>query len=110
MCLLTETRALSAQGEKRALVGNLTMPAGRPRPDSPHRDGTRLGRVDIGTGTAASNREVFGSLLEPRRGNIEIHVEDSRRPAGRGGSSGTVPDAARGRRRRRGGCWCSPRR
>ena len=26
MCLLTETRALSAQGEKRALVGNLTMP------------------------------------------------------------------------------------
>ena len=27
MCLLTETRALSAQGEKRALVGNLTMPA-----------------------------------------------------------------------------------
>ena len=32
-------------------------------------------------------REVFGSLLEPRRGNIEIHVEDSRRPAGRGGSS-----------------------
>ena len=36
------------------------------------------GRVDIGTGTAASNREVFGSLLEPRRGNIEIHVEDSR--------------------------------
>ena len=30
MCLLTETRALSAQGEKRALVGNLTMPAIRP--------------------------------------------------------------------------------
>ena len=28
MCLLTETRALSAQGEKRALVGNLTMPKG----------------------------------------------------------------------------------
>ena len=28
MCLLTETRALSAQGEKRALVGNLTMPPG----------------------------------------------------------------------------------
>ena len=28
MCLLTETRALSAQGEKRALVGNLTMPLG----------------------------------------------------------------------------------
>ena len=28
MCLLTETRALSAQGEKRALVGNLTMPSG----------------------------------------------------------------------------------
>ena len=28
MCLLTETRALSAQGEKRALVGNLTMPFG----------------------------------------------------------------------------------
>ena len=28
MCLLTETRALSAQGEKRALVGNLTMPMG----------------------------------------------------------------------------------
>ena len=27
MCLLTETRALSAQGEKRALVGNLTMPS-----------------------------------------------------------------------------------
>ena len=27
MCRLTETRALSAQGEKRALVGNLTMPA-----------------------------------------------------------------------------------
>ena len=27
MCLLTETRALSAQGEKRALVGNLIMPA-----------------------------------------------------------------------------------
>ena len=26
MCRLTETRALSAQGEKRALVGNLTMP------------------------------------------------------------------------------------
>ena len=26
MCLLTETRALSAEGEKRALVGNLTMP------------------------------------------------------------------------------------
>ena len=44
----------------------------------PHRDGTRSGRVDIGTGTAASNRAVFGSLLEPRRGNIEIHVEDSR--------------------------------
>ena len=30
MCLLTETRALSAQGEKRALVGNLTMPLGEP--------------------------------------------------------------------------------
>ena len=29
MCLLTETRALSAQGEKRALVGNLTMPSAR---------------------------------------------------------------------------------
>ena len=27
MCLLTETRALSAEGEKRALVGNLTMPS-----------------------------------------------------------------------------------
>ena len=27
MCRLTETRALSAQGEKRALVGNLTMPS-----------------------------------------------------------------------------------
>ena len=27
MCLLTEPRALSAEGEKRALVGNLTMPA-----------------------------------------------------------------------------------
>ena len=26
MCRLTETRALSAQGENRALVGNLTMP------------------------------------------------------------------------------------
>ena len=31
MCLLTETRALSAQGEKRALVGNLTMPCRRNR-------------------------------------------------------------------------------
>ena len=30
MCLLTETRALSAQGEKRALIGNLTMPPGPP--------------------------------------------------------------------------------
>ena len=29
MCRLTETRALSAQGEKRALVGNLTMPCNR---------------------------------------------------------------------------------
>ena len=27
MCRLTETRALSAEGEKRALVGNLTMPS-----------------------------------------------------------------------------------
>ena len=33
----------------------------------------RSGRVDIGTGTAASNREVFGSLLEPRRADPFYH-------------------------------------
>ena len=47
----------------------------------PHRDGTRSDRVDIGTGTAASNREVFGSLLEPRtRGNTvakKLHNKSS---------------------------------
>ena len=49
-----------------ALTPSHDGPAGRQRPDSPHRDGTRSGRVEIGTGTAASNLEVFGSLLETR--------------------------------------------
>ena len=38
MCLLTETRALSAQGEKRALVGNLTMPHPRAGDSDPVQD------------------------------------------------------------------------
>ena len=45
MCLLTETRALSAQGEKRALVGNLTMP---------YRCTVCRGTLSTNTGTAYS--------------------------------------------------------
>ena len=50
MCRLTETRALSAQGEKRALVGNLTMPFSKlvtPKAQFPQHSGRIQQRVRL---------------------------------------------------------------
>ena len=70
MCLLTETRALSAQGEKRALVGNLTMPAaGRRRPST----FALVGRTGKGNVRRRRDGDVWGATSGGR-----VHLDGAR--------------------------------
>ena len=67
MCLLTETRALSAQGEKRALVGNLTMPEiGILELPAPPADASRCPRGD------RVGREPEGDVASPHEGSVVL--------------------------------------
>ena len=61
MCLLTETRALSAQGEKRALVGNLTMPYENNRAEVSHQS-TRQRERQMRRFRSAAHLQRFASV------------------------------------------------
>ena len=77
MCLLTETRALSAQGEKRALVGNLTMPEGVLQARAPD-DQARLARLVAEALPTSSAVPVSGSTLLGRAAGVPpvvMHVK-----------------------------------